>query len=373
MEDGEGGFIKYLAVLQQKFNKETNEFYWEEIDPYTLLPSGSVEDDAEQAKKDVESYIRNFQNLTSPALGESVRNVLAKKLGVSPDQINYSNEEVNARIGILPGEMMVREWAMSRIDLLLKFGLVPLTVIRPEKDGHDVASVQEGVTSTIGRFPAREWLDDEGIAFFQTDPNKWAEIVDRQTVDKEGRSRFEVANNEPVQSLMRAAVLAYLTGEMDGIMRNHIIDPVTKKLSKIDSGLSQGVVTGEWLDMGFKMLNPATGQMEDAVRIEKIRSMPLEIALKQGLELDEEARDHMTELYKDLRKPDSKQRKYLLSVMEIVFHRYGKIMAEKKLEEFLFKMADIVWHGRPTQLEKDVHYSIEIEEKLEREKLRRAQ
>jgi hypothetical protein len=113
--------------------------------------------------------------------------------------------------------------------------------------------------------------------------------------------------------------------------------------------------------------------MVDAYHIEKIRSMPLEIALKQGLELDQDARDYMTELYKELRRPDSKQRRYLLSVMEIVFKRYGKRMAEQKLEEFLYKMSDIVLNGRPTQLDKDVHYSIEIEERLEREKRRRAQ
>lgn len=367
-----GEIINYVAVKQQRYNKETNEFYWEEIDPYSLLPSG-WEEDQEQAKRDVDGYVANFKNLTSPELGESVRELIAKKLGTSPDEVDYSNEEINARIGVLPGEMMVREWAMSRIDMLLKFGLVPLTVIRPEKDGHDVASVQEGVVSTDGRFPAREWLEDEGIEFFQTDPAKWSEIIDRQTLDAEGKPRFEVVNNEPAQSLMRAAVLAYLTGEMDGIMRNHIIDPVTKKLSKIDSGLSQGVATGEWLKLGYQIQDPATGEMVDAYHIEKIRSMPLEIALKQGLELDQDARDYMTELYKELRRPDSKQRRYLLSVMEIVFKRYGKRMAEQKLEEFLYKMSDIVLNGRPTQLDKDVHYSIEIEERLEREKRRRAQ
>lgn len=348
--DHEGNVTKHWHVFRQIFDANTNTFEWQKDDLRSFVPS------AEYA----ESVKELFRQLTSEEFREAVCGVLAKELEISPQDVPYNNEEFNARAGVLPGEMTKREWAVSRFDLLLGMKLVPLTVIRPESGFQDIASVQEAVPSTDERFPSRELTAQEAAQMFELPPEVWADIF--PTVDSEKAPSFspDRLKEEPVRSMVRMGIFAYLMGDLDGIERNCLFDPVSKTFKKIDNGLALGVVTGKTISFDIPQRR-GSRKMVETNYVEAVRSVPLELVMRHGLMLDEEAQAYLQGLYERLEK-NSLERKQVKDILGVIFAQYGQKMIEYQFKGFMNRLENVVRHGRPVGLQKHIDYMPELEQ-----------
>lgn len=329
-------------VYQQTFDPKTNVFDWKK----------------EEALSKEDTIRELFRIVTSEQFQEAVRAHIAEKTGATPDTVPYTTNEFNARIGILPGEMTVREWAVSRLDLLLGLKLVPLTVIRPDANGDDIASVQESVASTDPQEPAREITSLESLAMFQNPPSEWTKLFPHLQDDADEES--DPFKKEPVRSIVRAGALAFLVGDLDGIERNCMIDPVTGKVSKIDNGLGLGLVTGEQIECKIPQTR-GSKKMVDIQHGDRLRSVPLELMMQHGLMIDEEARTHLEQLYTKLQAP-GRERTHVLKILSVLFDTYGKKMTEHQFNGFMERLEQIVRYGRPVGLVKGVDYMNELEQ-----------
>lgn len=288
---------------------------------------------------------------TSPAFREAVQKLLAKEVGISPEEVSYDNSAFNASEGVLPGDLTFREWANSRVDLLFGFRTVPLTGIREKVNGVDIASVQEALQTKEGAL-ADSLTDKETSALFQRPPEEWEDILahrGRVSQLRDRRSREMRLAGEPVRSIVRAGVMAYLMGDLDGTRNNCLVHPVTKQVKRIDTGMSLGLLTGK--QVALKV--PATlgsPKLVDHQVTEMIKSVPLELTLKHGLLLDSEAQAQVRDIYQRVRRGE-RERDYLLSIFRVVFQAYGEPIVRKQFEQFLDRLQDVAEHGRPTKLE----------------------
>lgn len=348
--DEDGNVTKRWHVFRQVFDAQTDTFEWQKDDLSSFVPSPEYADGVKEL----------FRQLTSEGFREAVRGVLAKELGVSPEDVPYNNEEFNARAGVMPGEMTKREWAVSRFDLLLGMKLVPLTVIRPEAWFQDIASVQEAVPSTDQKFPSRELTMQEAAQMFERPPEEWADIFPDVGSDKAPSISQDRLKEEPVRSMVRMGVFAHLMGDLDGIEVNCMFDPVAKRFMKIDNGLALGVVTGK--EIQFKIPRSRNvKKLVDANYIEAARSVPLELIMKHGLTLDEEAQTYLEGLYDRLQR-NTLERKQTRDVLGVIFAEYGEKMIEHQFQTFMARLENVVRHGRPAGLEKFIDYKPELEQ-----------
>jgi hypothetical protein len=173
-------------------------------------------------------------------------------------------------------------------------------------------------------------------------------------------AKREEGSGEPQKSITRAGIMAYLMGDLDGIEQNCMFDPVSKKMSRIDGGLSWGVLTGKTVTFEIPA-NPWTTKTIEISHKEQIRSVPLELVMHHGLKLDEEARAYFQQLFPLLKKEGSKERTHLQTVFDLTFRLYGKKMAKKQMEDFLNRLEDVVQNGRPTTIKKNEDYIPELE------------
>ncbi len=327
-------------IYQQVYNPTSDEFDWQLFDPR------SIDDNDEY----VASVRELFRQLTSESFGAAVRAQLASEIGISPEEVIYDNETVNARAGVLPGEMTIREWANSRLDLLLGMRTFPLTAIRPEPNGHDIASVQEEVSTQDPQRKAEKLTIKQAAQLFDTPPAEWAGIFPGNT-DESG---------EPEISITRAGIMAHLMGDLDGIEQNCMMDPVSKKMTRIDGGLSLGLLTGKTITFEIPV-NHWSAKTAEIPYSEPMRSVPLELVIHHGLTLDKETREHLKALYAALQQKTSKESKHLYSIFNLTFRSHGNKVAEKQAEKFLERLKEIVDHGRPMKLQKGSDYVPSLE------------
>ncbi len=329
---GVEGDVTTVNIFREKFNPQTNEFDLEAFDLATLMPADSVNE-----------YKLFLIDATSPVFREAVTKYLAEGTDIDPSDIAYDNDTFNARLGILPGESTVREWFQSRMDLLMGFEVVPFTTMQAEPDAHDISSIQEDVRAIHQTDPpARqmEWHDAEW--FFNNPPDKWIEFSSHAPLEAKEK---EERNDELVRSLVRSGVMAYLMEDLDGILRNIMINPVTGRVWKIDNGLSMGVVTGQVIEYGPMGTEKKYHQVK-----ELIGSVSLEIVMKHKLRLDDEAQKNVRDLYENLSDEGSKQSQYVRSLFGLVFKRYGDVIAKKQLDKFISRLHQIAVHGYPPEL-----------------------
>ncbi len=314
----------------------------------------------------------------SPGFKQAVCTHLGRELSVPPEGIRYAfgdDSEFNTRAGVLPNEATIREWAVSRFDMVLAFDLVPLTVIRTDLEADDIASVQAEVLSSVDpKRPSGELTSGEFAQMFDRAPDEWANMFPGIATDDDS-SRPVLPGEfigEPVRSIVRAGIFAYLVGDLDGIPSNLLIDPTSKSVKKIDNGLALGALTGETIN--FKVADKYDPtKLVDAEHTDVVRSFPLELVMQHGLSLDQEARAQLTALLAKLQ-AGGREREHMLNILRAVFRSYESNkhlpsektvvdrLAKKQLEGFLERLQDVVAHDHPTNLTKGVDYSVELEE-----------
>ncbi|MBP6945376.1 hypothetical protein KBD61_00270 [Patescibacteria group bacterium] len=189
LREGAKGFMPYeddgqLHLSERIIDPETGTITWKKHD------YGGVNKDSKVGVEAVRQTNNLITFLTSQMLEDGVKELLAKEAGTSPENISYDNSVGNARVSVLPGESTVREVMQSWVDMMVDFEVVPITVMRPEEDGTDVASIQENVTyhesvaDPDSPLIAHQLSDMEADWFFDTPPSYWGEILKASNPDE---------------------------------------------------------------------------------------------------------------------------------------------------------------------------------------------
>lgn len=192
---------------------------------------------------------------------------VARQYGIAVESVPLS-ETGTLRHGVEANGTAVREYAASRIDQLFGFDVVPLTVLRKEHDGQDVASVQEAVQpSGKERIGGVTWQMYFGLK-------------------EQGK------NHPAAASLMRVACLDYLLQSLDRHPNNLLFDPNNNTFKAIDNGFCMGLSAKE--ETRFP-----DGRVEtDTTIVDSIVSVPLEIVDKQAdWEIDNELHGRLSAFY----------------------------------------------------------------------------
>jgi hypothetical protein len=157
------------------------------------------------------------------------RKRMARLYGLEPEDIGLDGSQFAMRKGVEVGTSGVREAAVSRLDRLLGFDAVPLTVLRAERE----------------RLPRTDGLDELPV---EADPE--SPVIDVASVQQEvsGISAARLSYAEYAQALedpegrksfIRIAVLDYLVKSHDRHYNNIIFDG--RRFRAIDNGLSFGL------------------------------------------------------------------------------------------------------------------------------------
>ncbi len=198
---------------------------------------------------------------------------VALAYGIKPEEVPLT-EELTPRNGVEAGSMAMRGYAVSRIDQLFNLDSVPLTVLRTQFDGHDLASVQEAVPSSDPEKPARPF-----------------NIEDLDAFKEQGK------DHPGARSIMRIACRQYLVKALDCHNENLLVDPVTKKATEIDPDLSLGLQTVETDANGDPVLKNGKPVLKD---MDPYRSLPMEIiADHDDWKLDDEALAEFRRIYEN--------------------------------------------------------------------------
>jgi hypothetical protein len=158
--------------------------------------------------------IRHFQETLVPQLKTDI----AHYYGIVPQEVTVFDKGFSGRLGIEMGGSVQREYAVSRVDQLLGWESVPLTVLRSEADHSDISSVQEAVKGSGVDEPPRS-LDVDLL----------------QEVQKNG------PDHPAAKSFMRLACIDYLVKSSDRHPENILYNPSEQKFYGIDNGRSMGL------------------------------------------------------------------------------------------------------------------------------------
>jgi len=259
---------------------------------------------------------------------------VADYYGIDPSEVTLLKPKgIPLRIGIEAGRGPVNEYGVSRVDQLLGFDVVPLTVIRQSADGTDLLSVQEAVASADTAKPARELM-----------PEDFAELL-----------RLGPAH-PAAKSLMRIAALHELVGASDGHTGNVLYDPTAQRFWAIDNGLSFGLsrITSD-------------GREEP---LDHLISIPIEVINKfPQWKLDDETVENLQRIYDSLvaysalrrretetleevhgleleKVKKGKEARFLSDLFKLIYS-HDKI-ADKELGSFLVRLKKIITNKRPS-------------------------
>ena len=281
-----------------------------------------------------------MQKIRRPSKREDAQNIVAlfksraevgqltaERYGITPEElVLHTPEEMTLRYGVEARSTALREYAASRVNELLNWDIVPLTVLRPEEDGQDMASVQEAVPAADPKIPPKT-----------TDADNLEDILDLG------------AEHPGAKSFMRIACFDYLIKSTDRWNENIIYDEVAEKYYAIDNGLSLG------LSLVYK------GENQPA---DPYTSIPMEIVQEHSdWKLDTEAitelqrfHDETTEYLAQLEKGGADETKkdvgikHLTSIFRLLYD-HEKIAKEEALD-FFKRINYLLQNGRPPTLQK---------------------
>lgn len=287
----------------------------------------------------------------SPEFDAARRRALALKYDIPEKAKVFDVEMMGARVGVPVERLAHREYAVSHLNEILRWGVVPPTSLRLEKDRRDVSSAQESVLSTDPDNPARIMTYEELAALWYEFPTEW-----ENEMDEEG-------NPEPQTSLTRLACLDYLVGNMDRHPGNMLYDPVSKKFHGIDNGYAFGMATGLQIgdtssgsqpkEPGDIPLDPTLPNIKDDLGNRNLRSVPIELALgRMGLsQVDQEALAAVAEkLF-----PDGEPIPHLQQLFTFLFEE--ERVAEVELAAFQGRFMHLVKNGTPpTEMKRGEDY-----------------
>ena len=144
--------------------------------------------------------------------------LFASYYDIPVDEVPIHFKKMSYRYGIETGTLPTREVVVSRINEMIGWDSVPMTVLRKTEDGNDLLSVQEGVQ---GSDP-----DVEPHVLYDYDMHALAE---------------EGPEHPGAESMMRLACFDYLIGSSDRHQYNIIYDEANQTFHGIDNGLSFGM------------------------------------------------------------------------------------------------------------------------------------
>ena len=125
----------------------------------------------EDEKTVVDDSVKAYASLISRGpMMNRIKTALAEKYHLKPEEVPYDSQEIEPRLGFPTGESAVREYAISRLDMMMGLDTVPTTVLRNEHNDGGLCSVQEAATSRDKRFPCREMYKEEVDILFDLDP-----------------------------------------------------------------------------------------------------------------------------------------------------------------------------------------------------------
>ncbi len=292
---------------------------------------------------------------------------MAKAYGVPPEEFeayktSLEVDRFGPRIDIPPEGFIAREVAMSRIDMLCEFDVIPPTAARKidrlVADGHggtkiveDIASVQEGVSSTSEENPARYLSAKEFEAMNKNNASEWSDTIGIKYTEEE-RKKLEQDGRlpEPQESMARLATLDWLMGSQDRHFENMFIDPVSGKVTGIDNGLHSGRARDLVIKHGREEY-----AIEDGKRIKRksdptegmrqLRSIPLEIlGQRPELKLGPKDQEKMGKIYKDIMS-GGPQKEVIEQVYKMMFP--DRREARVQMGKFIARLKYIADHGRP--------------------------
>ncbi len=287
----------------------------------------------------------------SPEFDAARRRALSRKYDIPEKAKVFDVEWMSARVGLPAERLAHREYAVSHLNEILRWGVVPRTSLRLEADGRDVASAQEAVRSEDLSNPARMMKYEDLSTLWHRDPSEW-----ENEMDKEG-------NPEPYTSLTRLACLDYLVGNMDRHPGNLLYDPVSRKFHGIDNGYAFGMATGLRIgdassgsqpkEMGDIPLDPTLANIKDNLGNRNLRSVPIELVLgRMSLsQVDQEALATVAEkLF-----PDGEPIPHLQQLFTFLFEE--ERVAEVELAAFQGRFMHLVKNGTPpTEMKRGEDY-----------------
>lgn len=244
----------------------------------------------------------------------------AIRYDVPIDELPYSLDTLTFRLGIESGSAPMHEWAASRINDMIQWDIVPLTVLRQERAGDDIMSVQEAVPATDPKIPPRP-LDEKTLV-----------------------DMIELGPKHPAAaSFMQIACFDYLTNSTDRIPGNIIYDEVAQKCYAIDNTNSMGLT----LDIGAGTFLP-----------DLVVSVPYEVILEHDdWTLDDEAvrglrflAEGVNQYLKGESKPGDLRYQQLQETFHVLFPH--KKIADIELQLFAERLNHLVTHRRPPHVQK---------------------
>lgn len=293
--------------------------------------------------------VRDFFKTVASEIMGSLKDALGKKYRISSNEVPLDSTSHDWRVGFQPGGSAIREYVVSRFDMLIGADVVPITAIRGEaSDPTDLCSVQEAVASTRKEFPVRELYKQEMDILFDEPPERWTlrlrdrfqkkaqeeRVSDKEEIEDLSELAELEETGEPQKSLMRIGGLDYLVGSMDRHTGNLLYDPVSMKFHAIDNGMSFGMAT----DVDDPELLPVD-------QMKSLRSIPLEIyRAHPEMTLDKEMHGRLAKLLNALQTggPEAALTKRLFKML---FPKQEIAVVEEEL--FIKRLQTMVEHGRP--------------------------
>lgn len=208
---------------------------------------------------------------------QELKQRIAECYGIAPEDVPLHDTEMTHRQSVDTGKLAKREYTVSRINELVGFGVVPLTVLRAEKNDADLLSVQEAVRSK--------------------DPDAVPREMDKALYE----SVRDLGPKHPgAKSFMRIACLDYLVKSHDRHPGNLLYtetydeenDEFRGEFTAIDNGLSLGLSESRKVTEGGK-------EKTVTEPVDAYWSVPMEVVQDHpDWELDDEAVEQLKSIYK---------------------------------------------------------------------------
>lgn len=258
---------------------------------------------------------------------------IARHYGVVPQEVTLYDKGFSGQLGIEAGGSVQREYFVSRVNELLQWDVVPVTVLRSDNENSDISSVQEGVKGS-----------KDGKAPRSLDVDLYKDLLQKGDKHPAGTS------------FMRLACLDYLVKSTDRHPENLLYDA--------EAEVFYGIDNGRCLSLSGKP------EGKKSKTLDKNVSVPLSVVQEHpSWRLDEEAHQQAKNLYENVLKylnykdqlekkessvdkPSGVEAKYLSQLFRVVFK--NQKIASREAIEFILRLKHIAEHGRPPYLEPNV-------------------
>ncbi|MFZ2803869.1 MAG: hypothetical protein WA001_01465 [Patescibacteria group bacterium] len=292
--------------------------------------------------------------------GERIRKQIADYYGITPEEVPLKHDEFGPRVGIDAGDSVIREYTMSRINELVKFGVVPLTTLHAESLTKDVSTAED---KKLNR-KVQEVTKNVDVASAQE-----AARGKEMSVKLFKELKEQGPKHKGAKSLMRLACLDYLGKTVDRHPKNIFYEDSTGQFSGLDNGLSGG------LSRTYDARNEKGEPAKKSGPIDAYRSVAMELTEEHDdWALDEEAVIELMRIYDSTKNylaarekvgsiaGAGKEIKYLTNLFRL---QYGnEKIAAKEGRDFFTRLEYLIKNRRPPKLstEEQFRYDLHLAE-----------